>query len=351
MTYTTGSGDYTLLMAAILAHASTDGWTLTGGVSWPISKGNVRGVDWATDTFAATDFTNGSPGGGFTARNIRLGLGTTPANATTQATSATSLMPNANFTFAEWHIFSDPASGVDYIHVAARFNNSAYSDVWTHLSFGEIDSQGMSYTGIAYANALNRKGWANDSTGSASQGGSWNTLNMSCAPFAGDVGTEDDISQAISSTSYIIQATSPVNDASGYPSIDTVQQNGSLLFDMSRMGDDAIGPAIDQSAGGNRFAWNVIPSVPMPLTGAISFAPLPFVLANGSGTGNRLTWCGAFPGVRQCSLQDYNPTDVVTFSTEDWMLFPFTRKTDNSFLNNPEVVTSGPAGLAYKRVA
>ncbi len=353
MTYATGSGDYVALMAAILAFASSDGWTLTGGggTTWPISKGNVRGVDWSTDTFTAFDFTNGSPGGSFTARNIRIGLGTTPALATTQAATATSLMPNASFAFSEWHIFSDPASGTDYIHVAARFNNSAYSDNWAHISFGEVDKQGMGYTGIAYAAALNRKGWANDNTGSPSAGGSWNTLNMSCAPFAGEAGSVDDASLGISSTSYIIQATSPVTAASGYPAVDTVIEDGTLLFDASRIGQDITGPSVGVSGSGNRFSWNVIQSIPMPLTGAVSFAPLPFILANGTAVGNRITWCGAFPGVRQCSMQDFNPADIVTFSSEDWMLFPFLRKTDNSFLNTPGAVTSGPAGLAYKRVA
>ena len=43
MTISTGSGDYNALMTAIVTHAITDGWTTSGG-TWPISKGNVRGV-------------------------------------------------------------------------------------------------------------------------------------------------------------------------------------------------------------------------------------------------------------------------------------------------------------------
>lgn len=59
MAYSTGSGDYVALMAAVLAHAVADGWVEAGGIGtgWPISSGIVNGVDWDSVTDTETDFT------------------------------------------------------------------------------------------------------------------------------------------------------------------------------------------------------------------------------------------------------------------------------------------------------
>ena len=87
MAYSTGAGDYTALMSAVLVHAIGDGWTEVNGVGtgWPISKGQIRGVDWSTYTAVEVDLTNGGDGVTKTQRWIRLGIGTSGADATANA--------------------------------------------------------------------------------------------------------------------------------------------------------------------------------------------------------------------------------------------------------------------------
>ena len=136
MAYSTGSGDYNALMAAVLVHALADGWIETGGLAtgWPISKGQVRGIDWATYTAVENDMTLGGAGGSKTQRYMRIGMGTTGALATTDAATSTVIVPNMAYTFTNWWIFSDTTL-CDYIHVVVKFNNGPMADCYGHFSF------------------------------------------------------------------------------------------------------------------------------------------------------------------------------------------------------------------------
>ena len=153
MSYTTGSGSYTALMAAVLAFAVAEGWTEAGGIGtgWPISKGNVRGVDWSSFTVADQDYLSGV-GVAKTTRWIRIAVGTSPADATTNAGSTTTSasVPNMEYTIDTWHIFNDSTIG-DHINVVIEFSNGVDAKVYGHFSFGELNKHGMTYGGLAYA--------------------------------------------------------------------------------------------------------------------------------------------------------------------------------------------------------
>lgn len=153
MSIATGSGDYIALMDAVLSFAVSDGWVEDGGIGtgWPISKGRVRGVDFTTVTQSENDTTVGGAGGSLTSRYLRLAIGSTPADATSKVNSNFSVFPNMHYTFSSWWLFSDPASGADYVHVVVKFSNGANPDVFGHFSFGEVQRFGMTHGGVAYA--------------------------------------------------------------------------------------------------------------------------------------------------------------------------------------------------------
>jgi len=348
MAYSTGSGTYTQMMDAVAVHAVADGWVEDGGggSGFPISKGVNRGVDFTTFTQSDQNVTAGYGGGSpFTARYMRLGIGTTPALATTDAASADCLVPNMSFTITAWHIFSDTTL-CDYIHVAFQFGNGVDSDLFQHFSFGEIDAQGMTHGGIAYASSRYSRGYAlNSNSGTAAA--DWNSLNRSSFHFAGNVGEKDN---GLTELRWMINGPTPVDAGASYPAVDILQVSGNNVWDCIRMGGVLENPASTSLAASWKLAWCALIPQPMPFAGSVSLMPLPFVITNGGGTGNFGTWCGQFPNVRYCSMTGHNPGDEITFAGETWKLFPWLKKTDNSVLNDASIVASGTAGFAYKKV-
>jgi len=353
MTYSTGSGDYTALMAAVLAHAVTDGWTTSGGL-WPISKGNVRGVDWTTYTDTEADYI-AHGGATFATRYIRLSVGTSPANATTNAaSSATSaLIPNMNYTITSWHIYSDP-SLCDYINVAFNFSNGVNGDCWGHFGFGELDKHGMTHTATVYATASPKRGYAvntNNSNGSYDwNGGFYQRYSNGYTGFA--LG-EYSLVPIGNSVVFIVDPTVSSIPLSGWPAVDVIQDHSHVL-DVTCPNNSAMtynSPAL--RTGNYNFRWSTWAQYtsPQPYSGAITMSPLPFVLLQNlvanSGLG---IYLGSFPNVRLCGMETYSPKDQVTFAAEDWDLYPVLRKTPWSSIMQSAVASSGEAGYAHKRV-
>lgn len=337
-------------MDAVLAHAVADGWIEDGGVGtgFPISKGRVRGFDYATDTVNTTNLTESAGGGAFTDTRLRLGVGVSPADATTNAATGVCIVPNMSFPITEWHIFSDPASGVDYVHVVAQFSNGVNGDVFQHFSFGEIDRQGFGHSGIAYAASRNSRGYAVDgSTGNAPD--DWNSLSDGSWPFAGAGGEGD---AGSTETCYIIDGTSsPVNPAASYPSADEFRSNGSGMWDCIRAGADLPTSLDDPGPYNRKLTYSaLVHKQRIPFSSAISLMPLPFVLINGTGSTSRAVWCGQFPDVRYCSMEGYGFGDEITYAGDTWKIFPWLRSTPDDVLGDAFVVTSGRAGMAYKKV-
>ena len=355
MAYSTGSGDYVALMAAVLAHAIADGWTEAGGVGtgWPIisPSGRIRGIDWSSYTAVEADFTLGGDGASRTQRFLRLGIGSTPAEATTN-TATGPICPNMAYTFTAWHIFSEPALN-EHIHVVVQFSNGANADVYGHFSFGEVDKGGLTYHSVGYVTTADRRGYALDTGGGASSpdstsGGNWNTLNRAGNMWAGNWGEQDD---GWASLSYMIHSTNAPtpNGVGGWQAWDTQINSGTGLWAMITRQNDTAYPSLDSDRDGHFGSMAWWPPVNAQ-TGYVNLAPIPCAAINGTAASSRLRWLGVFPNVRFGGMDGINPGNEITFGSDTWKCFPLNRATPWTELNVTRRVTSGYAGYAYKKV-
>lgn len=354
MAYSTGSGDYIALMAAVLVHALADGWVETGGLAtgWPISKGLVRGVDFTTYTASEDDLTEGGDGLTKTQRYIRLGLGTTGANATANAVSGAPEVANMAYTFIAWHIFSETAVN-DHIHVVANFSNNATVDCWTHFSFGEVDAGGLTYGSVAYATGTARRAYAATTAGGAtvtddSSGLDWNTLNRAPWPFCGEYGASDNGAGNLAIMIHGTTAPSP-NAVGGYPAWDTQINAGANVWAKTLRQNDIATFTLTPDRDGP-LCNSAMVDAPVAAVGQISLLPMPVVLLNGELNSSRSRYLGVFPNVRVCNVEGVLAGQEFTFGSDVWKVFPMTRSTADSDLNVRYKVTSGRIGFAYKKV-
>lgn len=354
MTYSSGAGDYNALMAAVLAHAVTDGWTTTAG-NWPISKGIVRGVDWSTYTVSEADRT-ALGGASTTVRYLRLGIGTSTANATSNAASTTTCATCANmhYAFTSWHIFSDPTVS-DHIHVVANFSNGINGDCYLQFSFGELDAHGMTHTGVVYATASTKRGYSVSNLSAANSldwnGGCYGKLNQN---FTGRERYGSTTAyQGLMALVYIIDPTvSPV--PAGWPVADVLQGPDTVLNclqpDASQIAN--ISPAQRLFFAGTMMGWSAWAqfTTPQPYSGALSMAPLPFWLLQNTSSSAQTMFLGSFPNVRFTAMNLYSPQDIVTYGSDEWVIFPMLRSTPWSQMQLLDVVSSGLSGYAFKKV-
>lgn len=359
MAYSTGSGDHIQLMNAVLSHAVADGWVEAGGVGtgWPISKGNIRGVDFDFSE-VSTDDRTGLLSVAKTERRLRLGLGTAPANATANVAENDCLIPNMEYVFSEWHIFSDP-SLCDYVHVVVKFSTGTYSDVWGHFGFGELDNQGASGH-VAYVTGIYANGYArtvndwDDFHSELSNPFGWNWLAPSQVRdmFGGRVGNRR-VASTISNFKYLMDGSDlPIPQGSGWPLADTVIEEGFNVWMANQSSENTNTPHTRNSAFQNSTSFNYWPfySSPQPFSGSVTLGPMPIFLCNSSTPSLQMIQVGIAPNIRMCSMNGYNSGDEVTFGSETWVLFPMLRKTDNSEIGVARTVTSGSVGFAYKKV-
>lgn len=363
MAYSTGSGTHTDLMAAVLAHAIADGWTTTGG-NWPISKGNVRGVDWQTTTRAATDFSTGS-GVAFTERIIRLAIGTSMANATANAAALTTsvLIPCMNFSILDWHIFSDPGVGKpDYIHVVTRYSNGFFADIFNHFSFGEIDKTGMTYGGAAYVASHSRRGYP--ALAASTDTATWRSYDWNCANspnwnmhFSGSsrgLRTTSQNRQTTNENNLLIiinPTSSPVPATGGWVQPDVLGGFAEFL-DVLCPAPSGIATYSNLLTSGVSIGMCCQPAClpAQPYTGGVSLQSIPAILLSGTGTTSPAMFIGVFPGVRLCTMETYNPREEITYASETWKLMPLLRKTPYAQQGQSLIVSSAEVGYAYKKV-
>ena len=353
MTYATGSGAYTDMMTAVLDFAVLDGWLEAGGVGtgWPISKGNVGGVDYTTYTQVDNDLTAGGDGLPKTQRYMRLAVAPTTGEATTDAATSTVACPNFAYSIAEWHIFSEPAL-CDYIHVVFRFSNGVNNDCYSHFSFGEIDKAGMTYGAAVYATTRQVTGYATIGTASTSANDAdFHSINHCRDSFCGSYGWGLYGSTALNC--YISPTNPPApNGVGGWPAHDTILRNGDYVWEKaSRIAVFDTNLPDNSTTGGyfplNHFGWA---STNQPFTGSICLMPIPFVLLNGEIVTSRIKWLGVFPNVRKCSLDGFTAGDEVTYGADVWKIFPQLRNTEVALLNDAGVVSSARTGFAFKKV-
>lgn len=360
MAYSTGSGNYLALMAAVLAHAVADGWVEAGGIGtgWPISKGNVRGVDWSTFTIANTDFTSGA-GVPKTTRWIRLAVGTSPANATANAgsTATSASFPNMEYTIDTWHIFSDPSIG-DHINVVVQFSNGVDAKVFGHFSFGELNKHGMTYGGLAYASTHPCRGFAADNNGDQNFSRDWQGGNYSAHDryFSGRIGYSYTTTTTYNHFQYVIDPTNtPFPAVPIWPAADTSHGSERLLDIMksnsSSWEPQDTSPSYLGTLNGS-FAAAALAFTSQPYSGGVSFMPLPILIANTTANSQTLRFInvGSAPNIRICSMASLLDGDEITYAGDTWQVFPFLCQKPNSTLGAQYTVTSGLFGFAYKKV-
>lgn len=357
MAYSTGSGDYVALMAAVLNHAVADGWTEAGGVGtgWPIisPSGRVRGVDWSSYTAFESDLTIGGAGVSKTQRYIQFGLGTSAANATTNAALSTApIFSNMAYTFTNWFIFSDTSLN-EHIHIVVEFSNGVTGSVFSHFSFGEIDKGGLTYNSVAYATGTGKRGYAAGTDGGngfqePATGSDWNTLNRSTNMFAGNYGENDDGSSNVAFITHATTSPHP-NGSGGWQATDSfITQGTGVWAKIGRQNDTPLPSLdIDKDAGFHNLPWYRGLNAQ---TGFVPLGPIPFVIINGTSNASRCRWLGVYPNVRFCNVEGITPGAEYTFGSETWKVFPVLRATDWGLLNQRYQVTSGYAGYAYKKV-
>ena len=73
-------------------------------------------------------------------------------------------------------------------------------------------------------------------------------------------------------------------------------------------------------------------------------------MTNSTLSSGRLVWCGTFPNVRKTNLNGILPEQEITYGAETWTVFPMVRNTSDTLLNTSTQVTSGRAGVAFKKV-
>jgi len=361
MAYSTGAGNYIDLMAAVLAHAVADGWTTTSG-TWPISKGNIRGVAWETATRAVTDYTSGVAVA-LTERIIRLAVGTSGANAQANAASdATStLICNMQNAISDWHIFSESGVGKpNYIHVVTRFSNGFDPEVYNHFSFGELDKGGMTYGAVVFAASHARRGYialpASSST-QLSQAYDYNcgiNVNWSAHLSGGMRGWRaqnyDRQGSNPNNLVFIIGPTNSPVPTSVWIQPDVVGTFQDLVDTLcpSHNPKNAAQDVTDPDALGMSAVPSLVSS--QPYSGGVTLGAIPFILMSGNSLTSPAMFLGVFPGVRVCSMQAFLGRDEITYGTDVWKLMPLLKKTPYAQMQAGTIVSSGELGYAYKKV-
>lgn len=361
MAYSTGSGDYNALMAAVLAHAVADGWTEAGGVGtgWPISKGNVRGVDWATFTEAATNYVTGA-GVPHTTRWIRICVGSSPADATANAALGSNngaYFPNMEYTIDAWHIFSDPSIG-DHINVVYQFSNGVDAKVFGHFSFGELDKHGMSYGSLAYASAHPCRGFPANQNSDQNFSYDWQAGYYPSVyrHFTGRLGYSYTNRLTFNNFCYMTAPTdSPFPALPIWPSNDVLYDQGRLMDTIGHHSSSYEPQNIDPVYIGDlnsKFAAQCVAFTSQPYSGGVSMMPLPILIANTTSNSSTLRFInlGSAPNVRYCGLQNLLDGDEITYAGDTWQVFPLLCRKATSTLGQQNTVTSGLAGFAYKKV-
>lgn len=358
MAYSTGSGDYLALMAAVLAHAVADGWVEADGVGtgWPISKGAVRGVDWETFTIADTDYTSGA-GVPKTTRWIRMVVGSSPANATANAALGSgngAYWPNMEYTIDTWHIYSDPSIG-DHINVVYQFSNGIDAQVFGHFSFGEVNKFGMTHSGVAYVTAHPVRGFSPDSLNSSNQmnDASAGIYSRIYRAFTGHLGFSFTNFFTFNNLCYMTQPTGHPFPALPIWPLPDVLHDQSRVMDTIKISSSAASPAsVDIHRQNIGISSQVSFATSHPYSGGVSLMPLPLHIANTTENSSTLRFInvGSFPNVRICSLENLTPGDEITYGGDTWQVFPFLCRKPRSTLGQQYTVTSGLHGLAYKKV-
>lgn len=341
MTYTTGAAaSPAALISALLSFAQTDLWTDVSG-DWPISKGKCHVMVDSVVRASQSDYTTGVNVPDSKTQLVgTLGTslpGTKPSPWYGMPGSIVTSDTDADIPYA-WdienalishHFFSD--AGEDYIHVVMQ----TAADKWAHFSFGNIDKKGLTHDGVAYLTSCLNPTWPNSSSTSAI----FNDPDNYWWPFNGAYGR---VATGSARMQYF------AGNAVISPYVTGIIGTAT---NVAEVGLNSITSGITAwlvKTSHARFLLHNLVQVPTGYNGTVVLSAIPCFLAD--TTNAKITYVGDFPGVRVCRMDGLTPGQEITFGGDTWKIFPLTRQTNPSEVSQQYVVSTGPLGLAYKKV-
>lgn len=250
----------------------------------------------------------------------------------------------------EWHFFGDDTSAA-HINVAFRltYNGSSF---WHHFSAGLIDKRGMTHNGVAYCTSSLMCALIESIDTSVNASVIHSTLDA-CGYFVGR------ISGSPSSLCYRLTQTGgnfPYPNDGNFPARDETHLRGFramptlLAAQGARRNTNQLLSSTSAPPALGSEGWRYVQH---PTTGFVTLGALPLVIGNSAdATTADLCWLGEFPNVRTIRMDNLEPAAEITVGSDTWMCFPLLRKFSAADAAWPDrVAQSGPAGIAYKKVA
>jgi hypothetical protein len=230
--------------------------------------------------------------------------------------------------------FSGGAGDVEYIHMVVQTAGERYS----HFSVGIIDPVGQTHAECAFCCSMWWEWWLSSFTNNNPA-----SDNHNCGYYWGDdeegqVFIPHSVSDPVLPTGF--QDVSP----NGLPF------NGSQLTTVMKRDWEDEDHWNPPSQG--RILDFTLPSYNQPTTGGTVMWALPMLFRD-TGSPRSHIMLGVLPGVRYARIDDVAPGTVLTYGSEEWVIFPFKRKglRDNTVSGSDPVdlVNTIEYGLAYKK--
>lgn len=225
----------------------------------------------------------------------------------------------------------------DYVHVVVQSTAERY----THASFGNVDTKGMTAEAPGYSAGLYHEWWPDDDN--------INDIGYGANNWEYD-GPHDFgfVGRGTNGQLYIPDGV--LDPAVGFPSGELVGLVHKTVYGANEESDHLVNNTSD-CAIINYFA-----AIHNQLTtGGVPLTSLPAMYGNSTNPGsNPVTFLGEFPDVRLVDISNLNPAQEIKFGSEVWQVFPIKRKTPTSEANRGDNVQPGVSttywGLAYKKV-
>ena len=317
---------------------TANGWTIHSSTGATLHASNEEcHVNLITQTATIMDDTTG-PSGSSTAPDHWI-IGKLGASDTPVAVGGAERVVSNDWTppYANYWMFSGGEDDPPYVHLVVQKANGRFC----HLSFGILDKKGVEYTGGAFLAGLYwnwgfaeptfpTTGWSGDGSDISQSGHLWfghaneNINYASHNLFLGEL----DSNAVIANTSAVT-----------YP-------HGKMVPLTGRRAGALSMAQLDSASA--RWLGHIPFLGPNPINGVTPLMEMPvmrFYTPNG-----RAQFLGTVPGQRLCSMLGRQEAEQVSFSTDEYLIFPFKR-----YLPwNPEpwadrLVTSGPYGWAFKK--
>jgi hypothetical protein len=222
----------------------------------------------------------------------------------------------------------------DYIHVVMQ----VAADKWTHFSFGNLDRKGLTHDGVAYLTSSLIPTWPNTSQTQAS----FNDPNGHDWPFNGIVGE-------VSGNQSRLQYLAGNALATPYTTGAIARSDRVLCLGLNYQNQGLTAWDVKQDKHARYLGHNLIQK-PTGYSGAVVLSAIPFFATHTNLNTTKATYLGDFPGVRVCRMDGLTPGDEITFGGDTWKVFPLCRQTNETDINTQYEVSTGPLGLAYKKV-